>query len=53
MSAAARLLRSPSGAIGAVLVGATVLAAVLGAVWTPLDPFRADPYSAWAPPGLG
>ena len=41
--------RSWSGRIGAVLVGAVVLAALGSLVWTPYDPAKVDPRNRWRP----
>ncbi len=40
----------PNAAIGGLVLGAVVLAAVLGAIWTPFDPLRIDFTSRLSPP---
>ncbi|MDK3020781.1 ABC transporter permease [Pseudodonghicola flavimaris] len=46
-----RLLRKPNGLIGALMLGAVLLMAVLGAVWTPYDPLKSDLLHRFAAPG--
>ena len=46
----ARLLRSPTGALGVALVGLIVGCAALSLVWTPHDPTLVVPAERWAPP---
>ena len=47
------LLRSPSGMIGAVLVGLLLATAVLSLFWTPYDPTLVDPRASWVDPLTG
>ena len=50
MSAAAgRLLRSPSGLVGSLLVGVVVAAALVSLVWTPYDPTEVVARRRWRP----
>jgi peptide/nickel transport system permease protein len=44
------LLRRPQGAAAVAWLALVVLAAAVSRAWTPADPFRTDPYSAWLPP---
>ncbi|WP_314100956.1 ABC transporter permease [uncultured Frigoribacterium sp.] len=44
------LLRRPQGAAAVAWLSLVALAAAVSRVWTPNDPFRTDPYSAWLPP---
>jgi peptide/nickel transport system permease protein len=44
------LLRRPQGAAAIAWLALVALAAAVSRVWTPADPFRTDPYSAWLPP---
>jgi len=44
------VLRRPQGAFAAGWLALVVVAAVVSRWWTPQDPFRADPYSAWQGP---
>jgi len=44
------VLRRPQGAFGAGWLLLVAVAAVVSRWWTPQDPFRVDPYSAWRGP---
>jgi peptide/nickel transport system permease protein len=44
------LLRRPQGAAAIAWLTLVALAAAVSRFWTPTDPFRTDPYSAWLPP---
>ena len=46
----AGVLRRPAGAAAVAWLGLVAACALVSRVWTPLDPFTTDPYSAWAPP---
>ncbi|GAA1313425.1 ABC transporter permease [Pseudonocardia xinjiangensis] len=48
-----RVLRSPTGLAGAVVVALLVLGALVSLVWTPFDPTLVDPASTWLPPLSG
>jgi peptide/nickel transport system permease protein len=45
-----RLLRRPTGVFAVVVLGLLVVLAAVSLVWTPQDPFRADPFHQWDPP---
>ncbi|WP_267424797.1 MULTISPECIES: ABC transporter permease [unclassified Curtobacterium] len=45
-----RVLRRPTGAFAVVVLGLLVVLAAVSLVWTPQDPFRADPFHQWDPP---
>ena len=47
------LLRRPQGAAAVAWLALVALAAAVSRFWTPADPFRTDPYSAWLPPSAG
>ncbi|QNE44993.1 ABC transporter permease [Frigoribacterium sp. NBH87] len=49
-SALGALLRRPAGAAAAGWLALLLVGALVSRVWTPLDPFTTDPYSAWLPP---
>ena len=46
-----RLLARPTGVFAVVVLGLLVVLAAVSLVWTPQDPFRADPFHQWASPG--
>ena len=45
-----RLLGRPTGVFAVVVLGLLVVLAAVSLVWTPQDPFRADPFHQWDPP---
>jgi ABC-type dipeptide/oligopeptide/nickel transport system permease subunit len=45
-----RLLHRPTGVFAVVVLGLLVVLAAVSLVWTPQDPFRADPFHQWDPP---
>lgn len=45
-----RILSHPNGVIGSVVILAVLGSAALSLFWTPVDPFLADPFDAWAGP---
>lgn len=45
-----RLLARPTGVFAVVVLGLLVVLAVVSLVWTPQDPFRADPFHQWEGP---
>ncbi|MEG8036146.1 hypothetical protein QP157_12735 [Sphingomonas sp. LR61] len=42
-----RLLSRPTGVFAVVVLGLLVVLAAVSLVWTPQDPFRADPFHQW------
>ncbi|MBD8584746.1 ABC transporter permease [Frigoribacterium sp. CFBP 8766] len=44
------LLRRRQGAAAVAWLALVAVAAAVSPFWTPADPFRTDPYSAWLPP---
>lgn len=45
-----RIVARPTGVFAAVVLGLLVVLAAVSLVWTPQDPFRADPFHQWEPP---
>lgn len=45
-----RLLARPTGCFAVVVLTLLVVLAAVSLVWTPQDPFRADPFQQWAAP---
>ncbi|WFR66336.1 ABC transporter permease [Curtobacterium flaccumfaciens] len=46
-----RLVARPTGVFAVIVLGLLVVLAAVSLFWTPQDPFRADPFHQWEPPG--